>query len=66
MEQGWTTYLERLCMRSLYGEPARQLSYIIGRKGLREDLKLNKDKPRFQRLVVEYNRHEVSVVSSFD
>ncbi|RSH81372.1 hypothetical protein EHS25_006904 [Saitozyma podzolica] len=58
LNEGWTTYLERLCMRKIYGEPARQLSYTVGRKGLKEDLALNKDKTRFQRMVVEYNAHE--------
>jgi hypothetical protein len=36
---------------------------------LKEDLKLNKDKPRFQRLVVNYEQHEVRwppALSSFE
>ncbi len=41
-------------------------SFVIGRKALKEDLALQKDNKRFQRLVVEYNRHEVSRVPAAD
>ncbi|ORY35363.1 peptidase family M1-domain-containing protein [Naematelia encephala] len=58
LNEGWTTYLERLLMREVHGEPERQLSYIVGRRGLKQDLKLYKDQPRFQRLVMEYKEHE--------
>jgi leukotriene-A4 hydrolase len=58
LNEGWTTYLERLLMRELYGEGERQLSFLVGRRGLKMDLALMKDNPRFQRLVVEYKEHE--------
>ncbi|NXD32286.1 LKHA4 aminopeptidase, partial [Spelaeornis formosus] len=58
LNEGWTTYCERLLMRELHGEPARQLSFIIGRRGLKLDLVLQKDTPRFQRLVVDYEENE--------
>lgn len=58
LNEGWTTYCERLLMRELHGEGERQLSYIVGRRALKKDLALQKDNPRFQRLVVEYKEHE--------
>ena len=41
---------------------AKSRSFLIGRKGLREDLKRYQEQgePRFQRLVTEYKQHEVS------
>ncbi|WWC71745.1 leukotriene A-4 hydrolase/aminopeptidase [Kwoniella pini CBS 10737] len=56
LNEGWTTYLERLIMRETHGELDRQLSYTVGRRGLVGDLeRLN---PRFQKLVIEYKEHE--------
>ncbi|WWD02391.1 leukotriene A-4 hydrolase/aminopeptidase [Kwoniella europaea PYCC6329] len=56
LNEGWTTYLERLIMRETHGELERQLSYTVGRRGLVGDLeRLN---PRFQKLVIEYKEHE--------
>ncbi|WVO17684.1 leukotriene A-4 hydrolase/aminopeptidase [Cryptococcus depauperatus] len=56
LNEGWTTYLERLIIRATHGEQARQLSFTIGRRGLVEDLK--RLDPRFQRLVAEYKENE--------
>ncbi|KAK8854951.1 leukotriene A-4 hydrolase/aminopeptidase [Kwoniella newhampshirensis] len=56
LNEGWTTYTERLIIGKIYGEPARQLSYIVGRQALVGDLK--RFEPRFQRLVAEYKEHE--------
>ncbi|GMK59104.1 hypothetical protein CspeluHIS016_0701190 [Cutaneotrichosporon spelunceum] len=58
LNEGWTTYLERLIIGKLHGEPARNLSYIIGKVGLIESLKGYKDKPRFQSLICGYKEHE--------
>ncbi|WWD18897.1 leukotriene A-4 hydrolase/aminopeptidase [Kwoniella shandongensis] len=56
LNEGFTTYTERLIIGKTHGEPARQLSFIIGRQGLIGDLK--RFEPRFQRLVSEYKEHE--------
>ena len=58
LNEGWTTYLERLLMREVHGEGERQLSFIVGRRMLKKDLELQKDIPRFQRLVVQYKQNE--------
>ncbi|KAL0249760.1 leukotriene A-4 hydrolase/aminopeptidase [Cryptococcus tetragattii IND107] len=56
LNEGWTTYLERLIIRATHGEQARQLSFTVGRRGLVDDLA--RLEPRFQRLVAEYKDHE--------
>ncbi|RXK38146.1 leukotriene A-4 hydrolase/aminopeptidase [Tremella mesenterica] len=62
LNEGWTTYLERLIMRETHGEAERQLwrrvDLSLGRKALRQDLEMFE--PRFQRLVAEYKPHEVT------
>ncbi|WVQ82071.1 leukotriene A-4 hydrolase/aminopeptidase [Cryptococcus sp. DSM 104549] len=56
LNEGWTTYLERLIIRETHGEAARQLSYTVGRRALVDDLE--RLDARFQRLVAEYKEHE--------
>lgn len=56
LNEGWTTYLERLIIRATHGEQARQLSFTVGRRGLVDDLA--RLEPRFQRLVAEYKDYE--------
>ncbi|CAH7686222.1 hypothetical protein BY996DRAFT_4597907 [Phakopsora pachyrhizi] len=54
LNEGWTTYLERLILYKLHGKAERYFSYIIGRKALADDLKSFEDQPRFQQLEIEY------------
>ncbi|KAG8741670.1 hypothetical protein FRC12_015597, partial [Ceratobasidium sp. 428] len=54
LNEGWTTYTERLLQRALHGPAERDFSYIIGRKALDDALAEYKDKPKFQRLVIDY------------
>ncbi|WFD00909.1 leukotriene-A4 hydrolase [Malassezia yamatoensis] len=62
LNEGWTVYLERLLLQKLYGEregPAhRGFSYIIGARSLRSALQGFESKPRFQRLIPEYESGE--------
>ncbi|WOO82539.1 Leucine aminopeptidase 2 [Vanrija pseudolonga] len=58
LNEGWTTYLERLIIGKLQGEESRQLSFIIGRVGLKESLKGYENEPRFQRLLPDLKKHE--------
>lgn len=39
MNEGWTTYCERILIRQLQGEAGRGFSYIIGQKSLKDSLK---------------------------
>ncbi|KAG8690146.1 hypothetical protein FRC11_013549 [Ceratobasidium sp. 423] len=51
---GWTTYTERLLQRALHGPAERDFSYIIGEKALIDALEEYQDRPKFQRLVIDY------------
>lgn len=47
--------MERLLLQVLHNSPAaRGFSYVIGAKSLTDALKQYTDKPRFQRLVIDY------------
>ncbi|KAJ7178723.1 peptidase family M1-domain-containing protein [Mycena crocata] len=55
LNEGWTTYIERLLQQVLHDSPAaRGFSYIIGAKGLKDALNQYIKTPRFQRLVIDY------------
>ncbi|KAJ7284708.1 peptidase family M1-domain-containing protein [Mycena rebaudengoi] len=56
LNEGWTTYMERLLLQILHASPAaRGFSYIIGAKSLTDALKQYAPTPRFQRLVIDYD-----------
>ncbi|MBW0519591.1 hypothetical protein O181_059306 [Austropuccinia psidii MF-1] len=55
LNEGWTTYLERLILRHLHGDAERAFSYIIGRKALGDALREFQDQPRFQQLEIQYD-----------
>ncbi|KAG8740101.1 hypothetical protein FRC11_000406, partial [Ceratobasidium sp. 423] len=54
LNEGWTKYTERLLLRALHGPAARDFSYIIGEKALIDALERYQDRPKFQRLVIDY------------
>ncbi|KAJ6459517.1 peptidase family M1-domain-containing protein [Mycena sanguinolenta] len=54
LNEGWTTYMERLLLQELHSPPERGFSYIIGAKALRDDLANYSDKPQYQRLVIDF------------
>ncbi|EFP83266.1 uncharacterized protein PGTG_09219 [Puccinia graminis f. sp. tritici CRL 75-36-700-3] len=54
LNEGWTTYLERLILREIHSDAERYFSYIIGRKALGDALQEFKDKPKFQQLEIQY------------
>jgi len=54
LNEGWTTWLERVLQGTLHGPAERDFSYIIGRKGLTEGLEQFKDQPKYQRLVIPF------------
>ncbi|KAF8703174.1 Leukotriene A4 hydrolase, C-terminal, partial [Rhizoctonia solani] len=54
LNEGWTTYTERLLKGMLHTPAERDFSYIIGEKALIDALEHYKDRPRFQRLVIDY------------
>ncbi|KAG8892778.1 hypothetical protein FRC00_011550, partial [Tulasnella sp. 408] len=54
LNEGFTTYLERILQGELHGSAEREFSYIIGRKALTDALKQYENKPKYQRLVIPY------------
>lgn len=60
LNEGWTTYMERLLLFKLYSPAARGFSYLIGHKALVDALKLYEEegRPRYQRLVIEFEKGE--------
>jgi len=54
LNEGWTTWLERVLQGALHGPAERDFSYIIGRKALKEGLEQFKDRPKYQRLVIPF------------
>lgn len=58
LNEGWTTYIERLLQGAIHGPAERAFSYILGAKSLKEALALYKDQPKYQQLVIPFKRGE--------
>lgn len=56
MNEGWTTYTERLAAQAIHGSATRSFEYIIGQKALDDSLK--NMPPRYQRLHIPYEEGE--------
>ncbi|KAG8961519.1 hypothetical protein FRC03_005284 [Tulasnella sp. 419] len=54
LNEGFTTYMERILQGRIHGPAERDFSYIIGRKALTDALKEYQDRPKYQRLVIPY------------
>ncbi|GAA6008260.1 hypothetical protein JCM10207_000057 [Rhodosporidiobolus poonsookiae] len=55
LNEGWTTYTERLIALKLHGPAARDFEYVLGAKSLRDDLeKFEKGEKKGQRLHIPY------------
>jgi leukotriene-A4 hydrolase len=55
LNEGWTTYIERLLLQVIYSPAERDFSFLLGRKGLQDDLDLFAKKPKYQRLVIDFD-----------
>ena len=60
LNEGWTTYFERVLQQVIHGSAARDFSCIIGAKALADALKEYEDRPKYQRLVIDFDYGEVS------
>ncbi|KAF9073998.1 peptidase family M1-domain-containing protein [Rhodocollybia butyracea] len=58
LNEGWTTYIERLLLQVLHSPADRGFSFIIGYKALQDDLEMYADKPKYRRLVIEFEKGE--------
>ncbi|KAG7090619.1 hypothetical protein E1B28_009721 [Marasmius oreades] len=58
LNEGWTTYMERVLLQVLHSPAERGFSYLIGYKSLVDDLKRYEEQPKYQRLVIEFQKGE--------
>ncbi|KAI0809133.1 peptidase family M1-domain-containing protein [Irpex lacteus] len=58
LNEGWTTWMERLLLAKLYTPAARDFSYLVGLKSLEDALKLYENQTKYQRLVIEFEKGE--------
>lgn len=58
LNEGWTTYMERLLLQVIHSPADRGFSFLIGYKSLVDDLELYANQPKYQRLVIEFEKGE--------
>ena len=58
LNEGWTTYIERVLQQLLYSSAERGLSFVIGSKALIDSLKSYEDRPKYQRLSISFEKGE--------
>lgn len=54
LNEGWTTYIERVLQQVLHSPAHRGFSYLIGYKSLQDDLKEYEKQPQYQRLIIDF------------
>lgn len=57
LNEGWTTYLERLIINEVHGPASRDFAYIIGAKAMYDSLERfeSSHQPGYQRLHISYS-----------
>ncbi|KAG5715728.1 Leukotriene A-4 hydrolase [Termitomyces sp. T112] len=55
LNEGWTTYIERVLQQKLHTSAHRDFSYIIGAKALKNALQEFEKAPRYRRLVIDFD-----------
>ncbi|KAI0089961.1 metalloprotease [Irpex rosettiformis] len=58
LNEGWTTWMERLLLAKLHTPAERDFSYLIGLKSLEDALKMYEKQTKYQRLVIEFEKGE--------
>ncbi|KAG6849471.1 hypothetical protein H0H93_008198, partial [Arthromyces matolae] len=58
LNEGWTTYIERVLQQTLYSPAHRDFSFIIGAKALKNALKEFEKEPKYQQLVIHFEAGE--------
>ncbi|KAG1767142.1 hypothetical protein EDD22DRAFT_876852 [Suillus occidentalis] len=58
LNEGWTTYVERVLLQIIHSPAHRGLSSVIGHKGLLDALAFFEDKPKYQKLVIDFDYGE--------
>ncbi|KAI0324458.1 hypothetical protein GY45DRAFT_1331548 [Cubamyces sp. BRFM 1775] len=54
LNEGWTTYIERVLLQLLHTPADRGFSFLIGYKALQDALKRYESQPKYQRLVIDF------------
>ncbi|PAV21678.1 leukotriene-A4 hydrolase [Pyrrhoderma noxium] len=54
LNEGWTSYIERVLQEKLHSPAHRGFSFLIGYKALQDDLKVYINRPKYQRLVIDF------------
>ncbi|KAF8885226.1 leukotriene-A4 hydrolase [Gymnopilus junonius] len=58
LNEGWTTYIERVLQQVLHSPAERGFAYVIGSKALYDSLKEYESRPKYQRLVISFDEGE--------
>jgi leukotriene-A4 hydrolase len=58
LNEGWTTYIERLLQQFLHSPAERGFQYVIGSTALNEALSNYVNRPKYQRLVINFEPGE--------
>ncbi|KAF9448831.1 hypothetical protein P691DRAFT_775108 [Macrolepiota fuliginosa MF-IS2] len=58
LNEGWTTYIERVLQQFLHSPAHRDFSYLIGNRALKESLEEYTDRPKYRRLVIDFEKGE--------
>lgn len=58
LNEGWTTYIERVLQQKLHSSSERGFAYVIGAKALFDDLERFKENPKYQQLVITFEDNE--------
>lgn len=58
LNEGWTTYIERVMQQVLHSPAERGFSFLIGSKAMNDALKQYESRPKYQRLVIDYEKGE--------
>jgi leukotriene-A4 hydrolase len=55
LNEGWTTYIERVLQQVLHSPADRGFAFVIGSKALYDSLKRYESQPKYQRLVISFD-----------
>ncbi|KAJ3565633.1 hypothetical protein NP233_g7504 [Leucocoprinus birnbaumii] len=58
LNEGWTTFMERVLQQYLHSPAHRDFSYLIGNQALKEALQEYEDRPKYQRLQISFEKGE--------
>lgn len=58
LNEGWTTYMERVLQQFLHSPAHRAFSYLIGSKELYDAFREFVNRPKYQRLVIDFETGE--------